>query len=160
MWSGLRLWVLSHPEYIGAPGVSLLFTVSSFNFFVLAVQIDGKRNPKVQSVFIQNFPIHKAAFVPDGSSVVATGRRKFFYVYDLESGKVETVNCLVGIDEKSLESFECSPDGKIVAFMGNEGYIILASLLTRQTICTLKMNGMLCPLFSLIYVWYSRLWTH
>ena len=116
------------------------------------MQIDGKRNPKVQSVFIQNFPIHKAAFVPDGSSVVATGRRKFFYVYDLESGKVETVNCLVGIDEKSLESFECSPDGKIVAFMGNEGYIILASLLTRQTICTLKMNGMLCPLFSLMYV--------
>ena len=110
------------------------------------MQIDGKRNPKVQSVFLQNFPIHKAAFVPDGSSVVAAGRRKFFFVYDLESGQMETVNCLVGRDEKSLESFELSPDGKIVAFMGNGGYIILASLLTRQTIGTLKMNGMLCSL--------------
>lgn len=104
-------------------------------------QIDGKRNPKVQSIMLQDFPVHKAAFVPDGSSVVAAGRRNHFFVYELEAGRVEMVKCLIGRDEKSLESFEVSPDSKVVAFLGNEGYIILTSLHTRQCIGTLKMNG-------------------
>lgn len=107
------------------------------------LQIDGKSNPKVQGIFLQNFPIFTAAFVPDGSGVVAAGRRNFFYVYDLQAGKVERVNCMVGREEKSLERFAVSPDGKVLGFTGNEGYIILASLRSRQCIGTLKMNGKL-----------------
>jgi len=105
------------------------------------LQIDGKRNPKVQGIFLEDFPIQKAAFVPDGSAVVVAGRRNFFFVYNLQAGKVERVNCMVGREEKSLEKFEVSPDGKVVAFVGNEGYIILASLRSHQCIGTLKLNG-------------------
>lgn len=104
-------------------------------------QIDGKRNPKVQSVFLDDFPIQKAAFAPDGSRVIATSRRNFYYVYDMNAGAVQKVNPLVGREEKSLESFEVSPDSRTVAFLGNEGYILLASLRTMQLIGTLKMNG-------------------
>lgn len=46
-------------------------------------QVDGKRNTKVQSMFIEDCPIHKASFLPDGSQVIISGRRKFFYSFDL-----------------------------------------------------------------------------
>ncbi|EFJ30977.1 hypothetical protein SELMODRAFT_169308 [Selaginella moellendorffii] len=104
-------------------------------------QIDGKKNPKIQSVFLDNFPVHKASFVPDGSKVVASSRRKMYVLYDLAHAKVEKVMPPVGRDEQSLESFEVSPDSKVVAFIGNEGYILLSSLGTKQLIGTLKMNG-------------------
>lgn len=131
------------------PAAFIHFNTLKVSPSVFCLQIDGKRNPKVQGIFLQDFPIHKAAFVPDGSGVVAAGRRNFFFVYDLQAGKVERVNCMVGREEKSLENFEVSPDGKVVAFVGNEGYIILASLRSRQCIGTLKMNGKLEFVFVL-----------
>ena len=33
-------------------------------------QIDGKRKPKIQSIFIEDCPVHKASFLPDGSEVI------------------------------------------------------------------------------------------
>ncbi|KAL2613808.1 hypothetical protein R1flu_025500 [Riccia fluitans] len=104
-------------------------------------QIDGKRNPKLQSIFLDDFPIHKASFVPDGSKIVASSRRKHYMIYDLEGGRVQRMDPLIGRDEKSLESFEVSPDNKRIAFLGNEGYIMLCSLLTKQWVGNLKMNG-------------------
>ncbi|MCO5594176.1 hypothetical protein L7F22_048200 [Adiantum nelumboides] len=104
-------------------------------------QIDGKRNPKVQSIFLDDYPVLKAAFVPDGSRVIASGRRRFYYVYDMNAGTVEKMEPLFGREEKSLESFEISPDGKTIAFLGNEGYILLTSSKSRQLVGTLKMNG-------------------
>lgn len=104
-------------------------------------QIDGKKNPKIQSIFLENFPIHKAAFIPDGSKVLASGRRKFFHVYNMEVGRVDKVHQLIGREEKSLESFAVSQDSKTVAFQGNEGYILLTSLSSRQWIGNMKMNG-------------------
>ncbi|KAL1331146.1 hypothetical protein HN51_048397 [Arachis hypogaea] len=104
-------------------------------------QIDGKRNTKIQSIFLEDCPIRKAAFLPDGSQVILSGRRKFFYSFDLVKAKVDKVGPLVGREEKSLENFEVSPDSKLVAFVGNEGYILLVSSKTKQLVSTLKMNG-------------------
>ncbi|KMZ58682.1 U3 small nucleolar RNA-associated protein-like protein [Zostera marina] len=104
-------------------------------------QVDGKRNPKVQSVFINDCPIRKAAFLPDGSQVIISGRRSFFYNFDLVNAKADKIGPLTGRNEKSLESFEISPDSKTIAFIGNEGYILLVSTKTKQLIGTLKMNG-------------------
>ena len=42
----------------------------------------------------------------------------FLFYYNLFS---------VGRDEKSLEKFQVSPDGEIIAFLGNSGYINLVS---------------------------------
>jgi hypothetical protein len=43
-------------------------------------QIDGGRNPKVQTVFLEDMPIHKAAFSADGSQVCShcSSPRAFF----------------------------------------------------------------------------------
>nr|CAB3498651.1 unnamed protein product [Digitaria exilis] len=104
-------------------------------------QIDGKRNPKIQSIFIEDCPVLKASFLPDGTEVILSGRRKFFYSFDLVNAAVSKIGPLTGREEKSLESFEISPDSKTIAFVGNEGYILLISAKTKQLIGTLKMNG-------------------
>ncbi|KAL5544782.1 hypothetical protein UlMin_008566 [Ulmus minor] len=104
-------------------------------------QIDGKQNTKIQSIFLDNFPVRKASFLPDGSQVIIAGRRKFFYSFDLVKATVDKIGPLVGREEKSLESFEVSPDSSTIAFVGNEGYILLVSSKTKELIGTLKMNG-------------------
>lgn len=55
--------------------------------------------------------------------------------------KVDKIGPLVGREEKSLEVFEISPDSSTIAFLGNEGYILLVSSKTKELIGTLKMNG-------------------
>ncbi|KAK4603643.1 hypothetical protein RGQ29_012236 [Quercus rubra] len=105
------------------------------------VHIDGKRNTKIQSIFLDDCPIRKASFLPDGSQVIVAGRRKFFYSFDLVKAKIDKIGPLVGREEKSLEVFEVSPDSSTIAFVGNEGYILLVSTKTKELIWTLKMNG-------------------
>ncbi|KAL6012739.1 hypothetical protein ACLOJK_003228 [Asimina triloba] len=104
-------------------------------------QIDGKRNTKIQSVFLEDCPIRKAAFLADGSQVIVGGRRKFFYSFDLVKAQVDRIGPLTGGEEKSLESFEVSPDSSTVAFIGSGGYILLVSSKTKELVGTLKMNG-------------------
>ena len=67
------------------------FDYSSNYYQFLIFQADGKENRKLQSIFLANFPIYTGHFTPDGDKVVATSRRKFFYVYDLLEGKVAKV---------------------------------------------------------------------
>ena len=48
---------------------------------------------------------------------------------------------IIGREEKSLEKFSVSPDGRTIAFIGNDGYIILVDAHTKHWIADLKMNG-------------------
>jgi U3 small nucleolar RNA-associated protein 18 len=48
---------------------------------------------------------------------------------------------ILGRSEKSLEKFACSPDGRTIAFIGNDGYIILVDAKTKHWMADLKMNG-------------------
>lgn len=75
--------------------------------------------------------------------IVASGRRKGFFIYDLAAARVEQVQGILGRQEKSCESFVTCPSGSnpLVAFLGNEGCIPLVSLKSRQSVGTLKMNG-------------------
>ncbi|KAL3849926.1 hypothetical protein ACJIZ3_011808 [Penstemon smallii] len=104
-------------------------------------QVDGKKNDKIQSIFLEDCPIRKASFLPDGSRVIISGRRQFAYSFDLVNARVDKISPLSGRDEKSLEAFEVSPDSSTIAFLGNEGYILLVSSKTKELIGTLKMNG-------------------
>jgi WD40 repeat protein len=72
------------------PNAQLLLTAGldkSLRFF----NVDGKKNPKVQGLFLEDMPVYKAGFTGDGKKVVAAGRRKWFYVVDLASARVERV---------------------------------------------------------------------
>ncbi|PIA45180.1 hypothetical protein AQUCO_01700607v1 [Aquilegia coerulea] len=118
-----------------------LLLAAGFDRRLRFFQVDGKRNPMIQSVFLEDCPILKASFLPDGSQVIVGGRRKFFYSFDLANAKFDRIGPLTGRDEKSLEVFEVSPDSRTIAFVGNEGYILLVSCKTKELIGTLKMNG-------------------
>ncbi|KAL7531830.1 hypothetical protein ACHAWF_003927 [Thalassiosira exigua] len=97
---------------------------------------------KVHGMHFPKMPISCASFLGDSGSVVLSGRRPFFYVYDAVSGAVERVtSSMLGRDERSLERFATSPDGRLIAFVGNDGYVILVDGKTRRWVGDLKMNG-------------------
>ena len=73
--------------------------------------------------------------------MVATGRRPFFYLYDMVAGKIDLVPSIHGREEKSWESHVASPDGRLIALLGNDGYIILVDPRHKQAIGSMKING-------------------
>ena len=124
-----------------------LFLTAGLDKTVRLFDIDGTNNPKVQGVFFEDLPIHKACFANGGAAVVAAGRRDYFYVYDLARGAVERVAPLVGRPERSLESFAQSPESgsalndPMLAFLGADGHVPLVSLKSRTCVGAVKMNG-------------------
>jgi hypothetical protein len=60
-------------------------------------QIDGKYNPKISSIKLQDLPVYSADFSADGKQILMTGRKSFFYFHDLSLDKVQKVNKIVGI---------------------------------------------------------------
>ncbi|KAK3842702.1 MAG: WD40-repeat-containing domain protein [Linnemannia gamsii] len=127
------------------PNSQMLLT-AGFDRTLRLFQIDGKLNQLMQSVFYKDMPIYKAAFSPspagsNNNSVVASGRRKYFYTYDIEAGKVDKSQGIYGRHEKSLEKFVLSPCGTWIAFLGRDGYIILVATKTRMWAKNFKMSG-------------------
>jgi U3 small nucleolar RNA-associated protein 18 len=118
-----------------------LLMAASLDRHLRFFSIDGVDNPRVQSIFLEDMPVHQAAFTGGGAQVIATGRRSFFYVLDLETAKIERVNGIFGQKEKSFESFAASPSSQTAAFFGRDGTVPLVSLSSRQAVGSLKMNG-------------------
>lgn len=118
-----------------------LLMAASMDRHLRFFSVDGVDNPRVQSIFLEDMPVHQAAFAGGGAQVIATGRRSFFYVLDLETAKMERVAGIFGRDENSFESFAASPSSQTAAFFGRDGAVPLVSLSSRQSVGTLKMNG-------------------
>lgn len=94
------------------PNGQLLLTASldkRLRFF----SVDGGDNPLVQSVYLADMPVRRASFAAGGAKVLATGRRKFFYLADLETAKLERIPGLFGVQDKSLEGFIASPSAAV-----------------------------------------------
>lgn len=106
--------------------------------------VDGTNNPKVQSIHFDDLPIRKACFSGDGTQVVVAGRRKHFYLYNLQGGAIERISPLINREENSLESFVQSSvdvNKPMLAFLGTDGHISLVSLHNRSCVGSVKMNG-------------------
>jgi len=101
----------------------------------------GESSQKIHGVNFPNMPIHSASFLADTGSVVVSGRRPFFYIYDTEAGKVDKIPRIMGRKEKALEKFTTSPDGSLIAFIGNDGYIVVVETKSKLWVADLKMNG-------------------
>ncbi|OXB77014.1 UNVERIFIED_CONTAM: hypothetical protein H355_014836 [Colinus virginianus] len=105
-------------------------------------EVDGIRNPKIQSIYLESFPIYKARFSADGEQVIATGtHHKMFHVYDMMGGSIIPVHQVRGMEEKFVRNFEVSPDGSLMLLTGTSGYLHLLSMKTKELISTLKVNG-------------------
>lgn len=90
---------------------------------------------------VPKLPIYSASFLGKTGTVVVTGRRSFFYLYDSVAGKVDTVSRIAGRPEKSWERCVASPDGRTLAFCGNDGYVVLYDVARRCSMNSLKLNG-------------------
>lgn len=90
---------------------------------------------------VPKLPIYSASFLGSTGNVVVSGRRPFFYIYDAVAGRVDLVPRILGRQEKSLEKLTVSPDGSLIAFYGNDGYVILVDVRTKQWLADLKING-------------------
>lgn len=104
-------------------------------------KVNSEGSQKVHGIHFPNMPIHCASFLGNTGSIAVSGRRKFFYLYDAESGKMDKIPYIQGRKEKSLEKFVASPDGSLIAFIGNDGYIILVETKSKSWVADLKMNG-------------------
>ncbi|CAG8822715.1 11595_t:CDS:2, partial [Racocetra persica] len=104
-------------------------------------QIDGKINPKIQSVVLKDLPIYRAAFNANGNEIIVTGRKKYFYIFNIEAGNINKSNGIYGFRDKSLENFSISPCGKYIVFAGSSGYLVLVNNRTKQWVANMKMNG-------------------
>jgi len=69
---------------------------AAFDILGILWQVDGKNNTLMQSTFIRDLPMSCAAFTRGGNEVVMSGRRRFFYVFDLQTGQVRKVPCIHG----------------------------------------------------------------
>ncbi|XP_036195279.1 U3 small nucleolar RNA-associated protein 18 homolog isoform X3 [Myotis myotis] len=67
--------------------------VAALDNSVSLFQVDGKTNPKIQSIYLEKFPIFKAHFSANGEEVLATSTHsKVLYVYDMLAGKLIPVH--------------------------------------------------------------------
>ncbi|XP_056144005.1 U3 small nucleolar RNA-associated protein 18 homolog [Lampris incognitus] len=105
-------------------------------------QVDGKTNPKIQSINLERFPVHKAQFTADGEKVVATSmKNKMFYLYDMMEGRVVPVHSVRGLNEPRVKDFYVAPQGETLLLTGNNGYLHVMTLKTREVVRSMKING-------------------
>ena len=57
------------------------------------------------------------------------------------AGKVDFIPKILGREEKSWERHTVSPDGRLIAFVGNDGYVVLVDSHSKHWIADLKLNG-------------------
>lgn len=104
-------------------------------------QVDGKLNPKIQSIYLEKFPVYKAQFSADGEQVIATGiRHRMFYVYDMMGGNIIPVANIRGLQGTCIKKFDVSSDGSFLLLSGSSGYLHMLSMKTKELIGSMKMN--------------------
>uniref|UniRef100_T1INF8 NodB homology domain-containing protein n=1 Tax=Strigamia maritima TaxID=126957 RepID=T1INF8_STRMM len=104
-------------------------------------QVDGKTNPKIQSIKFKNFPISTAHFSANGHEfIVGSEKNGDIYYYDMMAGKVSKVPWEKDMACKNMALFKVSPDNRIIAFHGQFGRIHLLTAKSKEWIGSMKMN--------------------
>ncbi|KAJ5138928.1 uncharacterized protein N7515_003776 [Penicillium bovifimosum] len=105
-------------------------------------------NPLLTSLHIKRTPIHTSAFAaPSGNKIFASGRRRYFHIWDLDTGKVDKVNGSADRKEeqKSMERFKLSPCGRFIGLVGTSrkggGLINVLDANTAQWIAQVRVDG-------------------
>lgn len=78
-------------------------------------------NPLLTSVHIRGSHLSTTAFHPTDSRIFLSSPRRYFHVWDLSTGRVEKVTRIFGHqhEQKSMERFKLSPNGKHMALLGS-----------------------------------------
>lgn len=114
--------------------------------------VDGKVNPVATSIHIRESPFQTAQFHCDGKRVFAAGRRRYMYIWDIETEKVDTISRMYGHEQtqRSMEHFSLSPCGRFIGLIGASGWMNLLSTSSGQWIAGAKVEGVVADL-----AWHS-----
>ncbi|XP_059178027.1 U3 small nucleolar RNA-associated protein 18 homolog [Physella acuta] len=103
--------------------------------------VDGNKNRKIHSMFIEKNPVFCTHFSRGGSEIIIGSKRKSFLVFDMEGNSGVTYRPKIkGLEVKGMSKFVVSPDGRFIAFLGKFGYIHLFSQTSKELIDSVKMN--------------------
>jgi len=115
--------------------------VAGNNGTITLMQVDGKENPKIQTINFKNFPIKTAKFSSCGNEfIVSSNNHPHFFVYDMIAGQSRKVPWRNKTSEQVTGKFDVSPDGRLMAFVGRFGNIHLISGRTKELVRSIKMN--------------------
>jgi U3 small nucleolar RNA-associated protein 18 len=110
--------------------------------------IDGRTNPLATSLHVRESPFQTAQFHPDGKRVFAAGRRRYLYIWDIETGSATKITRMYGHEQtqRSMEKFELSPCGRYVGLMGKNGWLNVLSATSGQWIAGAKVEGLIADI--------------
>lgn len=106
-------------------------------------------NPLLTSVHVSRTPIYTSHFLYSngGSKIIFSGRRKYFHIWDLDSGNIEKVTRVYGHrnEQRSMELIKSSPCGRYLALRGTSkkggGIINILDANTTQWITSMRIEG-------------------
>ncbi|KAL3457714.1 WD40-repeat-containing domain protein [Aspergillus heterothallicus] len=105
-------------------------------------------NPLLTSLHIRRTPITTSTFSSlDGSQIYASGRRRFFHIWDLNTGKVDKINGSADRreEQKSMERFKLSPCGRYIGLIGSTrkggGVVNIHNTGTAQWLAQVRVDG-------------------
>jgi U3 small nucleolar RNA-associated protein 18 len=89
-------------------------------------RVDGEINGEAGACHFADLPVRGCAWRAQTDVCIATGRRPFYYSYDVASETATKVRLPPQSKDKSLERSALSSDGAALAFTGHDGRILLA----------------------------------
>lgn len=105
-------------------------------------------NPQLTSVQVKSLPIRRSAFLhPNGDEIIFAGRRRFFHSWNLSTGIVKKVTKIQGHQEeqKTMERFRLSPDGKHMALIATSrkggGMLNIVSVSSMQWVSQARLDS-------------------
>lgn len=104
-------------------------------------------NPLLTSVHIRGTALTTTAFHPTDPRIFLSARRRFFHVWNLQTGRVEKVARIYGQqhEQRSMERFKLSPDGNYMALLGSArkggGVINILSASSLQWVSQLRVES-------------------
>jgi U3 small nucleolar RNA-associated protein 18 len=119
---------------------SRVLLTAGFDKTLRLFNINGLDNKKIQSVYFKDLPISTADFTKDGEQVVLSGKKPYFYIFDMKHESIEKIPFIQGRNERSLEYFELSPCNRYIAFIGLAGSILVLHRNSKQLIAEFKSN--------------------
>ncbi|WEW57970.1 U3 snoRNP protein [Emydomyces testavorans] len=105
-------------------------------------------NPLITSLHARRTPLRTSAFLPpNGNRIFFSGRRRYFHVWDLDTGRIVKVNGTADRKEeqKSMEQFKLSPCGRWMGLVGTTrkggGLINILDANTMQWVAQVRIDS-------------------
>jgi U3 small nucleolar RNA-associated protein 18 len=104
-------------------------------------------NPILTRIALRRLPIQTSAFHPSGTRAIFAAQRRYYHVWDLESGRFHRVAGFSNQDrlQRTFQQFAPSPCGRYIGFVGSGrkggGWVNVVDAETGQWVCTGRVEG-------------------